>query len=1628
MSTQDSPVATPHAVHHDATMMDAITSGDSPLSSQTASSVSSVPTNPSDDDIEGEMIEHLEAERKKSLKVYAEARKNDRIAESDEALMQVQRIGAELEVLRNAKKPKDDAINESKKRRRFGGLQLSTSDLPKFRIASERFTADTKGEWYVNARQFLKKFEAVMNASSENLEDAWLDVLPLCLDKVDNDAWIEQELKKCLNWAQAKEAFIKEFASNNDTFLYTSEVWTMVMNSRESISEYSRRFSQKVFLAGLKPTSAELAQRFLASLLQPIQTVVRMSFNRYTDVNKVTFEQIAREARNILGDDPHKYETGVSLLAGASSSYKNHGSATAASARATPASTAAAAGARYKNDQGSSNARPRRRQQQDKQQEKKDFYCTQHGKNATHNTGDCISLKRREERRAIPRPCRDCGADNWTPAHRAVCTKKPHDVFAVKNTNESQKENGVVAAGIQEGADTDMSEANYDGEDCKYKKGTVVNQDSNKYAFRMLTPLLVNGIKLIGRVDTGSDITILDLNSFNKKLSFKNINSVPTSSTLQFLFNNSKVKSFGKTDLLKIQYANGISFEHSMEILDFHKSFDFDVLLGKDILPKMNIGLTGVAFRLDGEHKVSDNPDNDERIFESLNIKSENSSKPDESPYGTHSEIEKFLSSIKESLEKNKQIPVTAFCTMPEAVVSLPTKEGAKAYRRQYPIPKALEKTLDDQIKKWLDADVIEKSKANTQFNAPLLLIPKRARDGTISGHRPCMDVRELNRLLPPAFNYQNENIKDILASFNGAKIFSTLDLSEAFLKCPVEERDRHKLTFTHDRTQYCFKRACFGLTFMSSFFSKLMSILFDDMKGCVRFYCDDICIASRNVDEHISDVKRVVDRLTSVKLTLQPKKCVWFQKSVRLLGFVIDETGWRVDPSKITNVAAWPIPTTGKQIQQFSGLVNYVRDFVPLISRVAEPITSLSNCKDVSKVWTEKHTKAFTAIKEILQSNMILHYPDLNREFYVATDASKYAVGGLLYQKDDSGRDKFIAFMSSTLVHSQRRWGTTKRELYALVLSLRKFRTYIYGRKITVFTDHQALVYLHTQERANDMMIGWLETLLDYDFTVVHIPGILNKLPDALSRLYPPIEDDDDHNSVHKLVEDRQTSVTSRKGKTYVKRQQFSKDRNLNVLAMNLIENKQTSMEYMIPPVEERDIILQDTHKFGHFGSQAIVKEIHSKGLHWENIYKEATDIVKSCIECQRHNVAKRGYHPLTNIVALRPFDHIALDLAGPLPITDEGEIYLLVVVDICTKYVVLRAMKNKQSDTVVRALVSIAGDYSFPRIISSDNGLEFKNILQNKLNEALGIDRRYTTPYHPRGNGAAEASVKTALSTIRKMSQSNGRDWAHHLPMCQLSMNNAIKNRTMSSPFSLMYARRVNVPDDYANTKRFPLPKEMMTPKQLEDQIEKMETIVFPAIKERTNKILEERKKKFDNSKVIIDIPVGTHVMVRLQHRPNKLAPLYEGPYTVIRRNKGGSYELKDEQNELLHRNYVPSELKVVNIDESKIEDTYYEVDDIRSHRGNAGNREYLVKWKGYGERDNTWQKASDFTDANIVQKYWDKVEQLEAHNQRAIKHRQIPSADTSIKTNTNIRNKKRLPPTLSREERYNKRRAQK
>ena len=112
----------------------------------------------------------------------------------------------------------------------------------------------------------------------------------------------------------------------------------------------------------------------------------------------------------------------------------------------------------------------------------------------------------------------------------------------------------------------------------------------------------------------------------------------------------------------------------------------------------------------------------------------------------------------------------------------------------------------------------------------------------------------------------------------------------------------------------------------------------------------------------------------------------------------------------------------------------------------------------------------------------------------------------------------------------------------------------------------------------------------------------------------------------------------------------------------------------------------------------------------------KEAIELVRACVPCQRFNIGKHGFHPMTPVTAAMPWDHIAVDLKS-LPKSAKGHSYILVIVDVFTKFTFLRPLKSKAASVVAKELLILFSDVGYPRILQSDNGTEFVNQILNHL-----------------------------------------------------------------------------------------------------------------------------------------------------------------------------------------------------------------------------------------------------------------------------------------------------------------------
>jgi transposase InsO family protein len=359
------------------------------------------------------------------------------------------------------------------------------------------------------------------------------------------------------------------------------------------------------------------------------------------------------------------------------------------------------------------------------------------------------------------------------------------------------------------------------------------------------------------------------------------------------------------------------------------------------------------------------------------------------------------------------------------------------------------------------------------------------------------------------------------------------------------------------------------------------------------------------------------------------------------------------------------------------------------------------------------------------------------------------------------------------------------------------------------------------------------------------------------------------------------------------------------------------------------------------------------------------------SCPACQRWTIGKHGYHPVNVITAELPFDHVAIDLAGPFtPNPDAGHAYLLVVVDVCTRFVFLRTLKDKSMLSVAQQLVQIFCDIGFPRIVQSDNGKEFVNELMSKVCDETHIDHRLITPYHPRANGLAERFVQTAKSSIYKLLQGREQDWARYVPQVQLFMNSKVATLHGSTPYSLMFGRKHNSFSDHSHAEL-----DKMTHEDLDARLRALSQLVYPAIHGSHAKSTLLRDKNVGKSKATTatanTFPSGSFVMAKDELRTAKAQPRYLGPFTVIRRNRGGAYVLRDAAGNMLKR--APEALKQITINREFGDST--NVERVLDHRGTRQEREYLVKWQGQDDSHNSWVKVQDFDGQASIQTYWKK-----------------------------------------------------
>lgn len=447
------------------------------------------------------------------------------------------------------------------------------------------------------------------------------------------------------------------------------------------------------------------------------------------------------------------------------------------------------------------------------------------------------------------------------------------------------------------------------------------------------------------------------------------------------------------------------------------------------------------------------------------------------------------------------------------------TKDELPVYTKSYRYPEIHRAEVHRQIEKMLKQNIIRPS--HSPWSSPIWVVPKKLDASGQQKWRIVVDYRKLNEKTI-GDRYPLPHINDLLDKLGRCQYFSTIDLASGFHQIEMDENDIEKTAFNTENGHYEYLRMPFGLRNAPATFQRVMEhILRGILNEKCLVYLDDIIIFSTSLQEHIQNLKAVFERLRQAKFKIQLDKSEFLRKEVAYLGHIVTPEGVKPNPDKIKAIQNYPIPKTPKQLKGFLGLLGYYRKFIKDFAKITKPLTKCLKKDSVIDINNPEYFNCFELCKKLLINEPLLQYPDFSKTFNITTDASGFAIAGVLSQ-GKIGSDLPIAYASRTLNSSETNYSTIEKELLAVIYAVKYFRPYIFGRKFNIITDHKPLEWLFSLNEPNSKLMRWRLKLEEYDYDVIYKKGKLNKNADALSRIQLNMNETIDRNDgIFKFMKD---------------------------------------------------------------------------------------------------------------------------------------------------------------------------------------------------------------------------------------------------------------------------------------------------------------------------------------------------------------------------------------------------------------------------------------------------------------------------------------------------------------------------
>lgn len=520
----------------------------------------------------------------------------------------------------------------------------------------------------------------------------------------------------------------------------------------------------------------------------------------------------------------------------------------------------------------------------------------------------------------------------------------------------------------------------------------------------------------------------------------------------------------------------------------------------------------------------------------------------------------------------------------------------------------------------------------------------------------------------------------------------------------------------------------------------------------------------------------------------------------ILFLGHEISKNGIKQDPEKLRAIENLPVPTDAQGVKRVMGLLNYYRRFVPRFAIISEPLTNLTR-KNIPFVWGEEQQQAFkTLIQSLLNNATLAHYNHVD-PLMLKTDASHQGVAGMLLQKQND-EWKIVTCCIRRLSAAEANYGITDLEGLAIIYSTQKLKPYLLWKKFKILVDHCALCVLNKRIPQSNRLKRWAIILQEFDYEIVYTRGDLHKDIDCLSRA--PV-----HNSNDNYLDDRIFAIIPKVTRTWIQAyqdddesktiyEQARKGINGYILVDNVIYYKKRNDSTTIyVPRSRRQGLLKEAHDHltgGHGGIQVTKDKLAD--VYWPTINEDIKTFVEGCHSCQTRKIDKtRNKGEIRHFITTRPFQLVALDTLGPMSTTLKGKSYILVAIDVFSRFLETKAITNVKADECVDFLIEYCARYGTPSEILTDNSTQFENKFVKEALGMFGIDRRTATPDHSQSNAPVDRVIQTLQEKIAiALADEHSKDsWDLILPIITQAINSSVHSTTRYSPYEIVFGRRL-------------------------------------------------------------------------------------------------------------------------------------------------------------------------------------------------------------------------------------------